>query len=353
VVIDSSGNLFIVDVGNSRIRKVTPDGIITTVAGNGSSGDDRDSGLATSARLLPSGVAVDSEGNLFIADVGSLRIRKVTPDGIITTVAGNGFLGYSGDGVPATSAQLTYPDGIAVDSAGDLYIADGNRIRKVSNPKISIDRALRAAGAEQARTLGSYQDTQPGYATVDVKSGAVPYGTAVFSLKQGGVTVSEAGVPASPPTTSARVFIDYRSGVNAIPARSDAGVVDINTGIAVVNYGAATANVLYTLRNASGNPIATGRGTIAAGKHISCFINQLKDAAPDFILPVDFQNGALDITSNQPLSVLSLRGTFNQRKQFIITTTPTADLTRSSNSDPAYFAQFVDERLRRERDRRI
>ena len=75
-----------------------------------------------------------------------------------------------------------------------------------------------------------------GYAVLDVDSGAAPYGTAVFSFKQNGVTVSEAGVPASPPTTAARIFIDYRSSVAAIPGRISAGTIDINTGIAVVNY---------------------------------------------------------------------------------------------------------------------
>jgi hypothetical protein len=342
--VDSEGNLFISDTSNHCIRKVSASGIITTVA-NGSSGDG---GSADSDQLYyPSGVAVDSKGNLFITDQGNYHIRKVTPDGIISMVAGNGSYGYSGDDGPATSAQLSRPNGIAVDSSDDLYIVDKARIRKVSNPKISIDRTLSAGGAGQARTLGINEGTQPGYATVDVKSGAVPYGTAVFSLKVGGVTVSEAGVPASPPTRLARIFIDYRSNVSAVPARSDAGAVDINTGIAAVNYNTTTANVIYTLRNASGSAISIGHGTIAAGKHISCFIDQLKDkAAPDFNLPANFQTavqfGTLDINSDQPLSVLSLRGTINQRKQFLITTTPTADLTRSPARDPLYFAQFTD-----------
>jgi sugar lactone lactonase YvrE len=345
IAVDSTGNLFIAENLGHRIRKVSASGIIATVAGTGNSGYSGDGGLATSARLyLPAGVALDSTGNLYIADNGNSRIRKVSASGIITTVAGTGTSGYSGDSGPATSAQLYGPFGLTVDSSGSLYIADSgnNRIRKVVTPKASVDLELSDGGVGQAGTVGYNPDTHPGYATVDVKSGAVPYGTAVFSVKQGGVTVSEAGVPASPPTTSARVFIDYRSGVNAIPARSDAGVVDVNTGIAVVNSGTATANVTYTLRNGSGTIITTGHGTIAAGKHFSCFINQLKDEAPDFNLPADFANGVLDITSAQPLSVLSLRGTFNQRKQFIITTTPTADLTQSVKSDPAYFAQFVD-----------
>lgn len=136
LAVDSVGNLFISD---GRIRKVSPGGIITTVSGGGAgigcfSGDG---GPASSAQLSPAGgVAVDAAGNLFIADTGNLRIRKVSADGIITTVAGNGTLGFSGDGGPATSAQLSRPVGVAVDNRGNLFISDYARIRKVSGDGI-------------------------------------------------------------------------------------------------------------------------------------------------------------------------------------------------------------------------
>jgi trimeric autotransporter adhesin len=136
VAVDSAGNLYIADSFNNRIRKVTPAGVITTVAGNGKVGFSGDGGKAISAQLdRPCGVAVDSAGNLYIADTRNHHIRKVTPAGVITTVAGYGPGGYSGDGGKATSAQLKYPCHIAVDSAGNLYIADtGNHsIRKVSS----------------------------------------------------------------------------------------------------------------------------------------------------------------------------------------------------------------------------
>src|ERR1019366_4147209 len=104
VALDAAGNLYIADSGNSRIRKVTK-GVITTVAGNGTNGFGGDNGPATSAQLNgPSGLAVDSAGNLFITDGGS-RIRKVS-SGVITTVAGNGKYGFSGDGVAAINAEL-------------------------------------------------------------------------------------------------------------------------------------------------------------------------------------------------------------------------------------------------------
>ena len=125
VAVDSVGNLYISDFGNHRIRKVTPAGVISTVADSGSGGFSGDGGRATSAQLLyPGGVAVDSVGNLYIGDTGNDRIRKVTPGGVISTVAGNGGEDFSGDGGRATSAQLSFPSGVTVDSAGNLYIAD-------------------------------------------------------------------------------------------------------------------------------------------------------------------------------------------------------------------------------------
>jgi sugar lactone lactonase YvrE len=144
LAVDSAGNIYIADLENNRIRKVTAStGIISTVAGNGTAGYSGDGGAATSAEInFPYGVAVDSAGNIYIADFGNQRIRKVTAStGIISTVAGDGIVGYSGDGGPATSAELDSPTGVAVDGAGNIYIADlGNyRIRKVtvSTGKIS------------------------------------------------------------------------------------------------------------------------------------------------------------------------------------------------------------------------
>jgi sugar lactone lactonase YvrE len=135
VAVDSAGNLYITDSENARIRKVTPEGIISTIAGNGTKGFSGDGGPATEAQLKgPGKVAIDSAGNIYIADLQNQRIRKVTPEGIISTVAGNGTIGCSGDGGPGTAAQLNRPTGVAVDSAGNLYIADSMnaRIRKVA-----------------------------------------------------------------------------------------------------------------------------------------------------------------------------------------------------------------------------
>jgi len=138
VAVDSAGSLYVTDTINHRVRKVS-NGVITTVAGNGQGGFSGDNGPATSARLFyPSGVAVDAAGSLYIADSLNSRIRKVS-NGVVTTVAGNGMAGFGGDNGPATSAQLQYPSGVAVDAAGNLYVTDlrNHRIRKISNGVIT------------------------------------------------------------------------------------------------------------------------------------------------------------------------------------------------------------------------
>jgi sugar lactone lactonase YvrE len=142
VATDKNGNIFIADKNNGRIRKVDTLGIITTVAGNGMLGDSPgDGNPATSAHIGPIDVAVDSSGNVFIADMTFNRVRKVNSStGIITTVAGNGEAGSSGDGGPAISASLGFMDGVsgggglALDSQGNIFIAEfkGNRVRMVN-----------------------------------------------------------------------------------------------------------------------------------------------------------------------------------------------------------------------------
>ena len=132
VAVDSAGNLYVADLGNHRIRRVSRSGTITTVAGTGESGFSGDGGLASAARLGSAGrVMVDGSGNLFIVDRGNHRIRRVNPSGTITTVAGTGEIGLTGDGGPAIRARLSFPADVAVDASGNLYIGLSNHVRRV------------------------------------------------------------------------------------------------------------------------------------------------------------------------------------------------------------------------------
>ena len=136
LTLDSTGNLYIADSGNHRVRRVDGTRTINTVAGTGEVGYIGDGGLGVEAQLVqPEDVAVDEAGNLYIADRSSHRIRRVDSAGTITTVAGTGRAGYSGDGGPAVDAQLSLPKGVAVDASGNLYIADSfyHRIRRVDS----------------------------------------------------------------------------------------------------------------------------------------------------------------------------------------------------------------------------
>lgn len=141
LAIDASGNIYIADGGNNRIRKVDTSGTITTIAGTGTAGYSGDDGPALQATFnQPFGLALDSTGNLFISDIGNSVVRKIDTSQIITTFAGNGIAGYGGDNGPATQAMLDLPRGLATDSVGRVYIADaGNhRVRKVDSFGIII-----------------------------------------------------------------------------------------------------------------------------------------------------------------------------------------------------------------------
>jgi sugar lactone lactonase YvrE len=135
VAVDSHGNIYVADVGNDRVRKINSLGIISTFAGNGTFGSSGDGGSAIAAELYnPTGVAADLLGNVYIADCSNCRIRRVSPSGIISTIAGNGTKGFSGDSGAATAAEMNDPFGIAVDISGNIYFSDGdnNRIRFVN-----------------------------------------------------------------------------------------------------------------------------------------------------------------------------------------------------------------------------
>jgi len=136
---DGSGNILFSDQRNNVIRKIDPSGIITTIAGNGTTGYAGDNGPATAAALNgPSGLDVDTAGYLYISDAGNNVIRKINTSGIISTIAGDGVSGFSGDNGPATAAEIGYPLGLKIDKYGNIFFADfkNKRIRKIDNTGI-------------------------------------------------------------------------------------------------------------------------------------------------------------------------------------------------------------------------
>ena len=139
----STGDLYVGDFDNNRVRKISfSSGVITTVAGNGTFGSTGDGGAATAATLSnPSGVAIDGIGNVYISETGDGKIRKINASGIISPYSGNGISSYGGDNGPATAAELNTPQGLAIDGSNRLYIADeyNNRIRKVTNISLDIN----------------------------------------------------------------------------------------------------------------------------------------------------------------------------------------------------------------------
>jgi uncharacterized protein (TIGR03437 family) len=166
ICFDSAGNLYIADSNNHRIRKVTPGGIMTTIAGTGTQGFSGDNGLAVLAKLnRPLDVVVDSAGNIFFSDFNNGRVRRIAANGIITTVAGDGLFGFTGDGGPATSATLNFPTGLAVDSSGRVYISDSqNNVVRLLTPAASNPGrpSISAGGVISASSYGAFTSIAPG-----------------------------------------------------------------------------------------------------------------------------------------------------------------------------------------------
>ncbi|MBI4551402.1 MAG: choice-of-anchor D domain-containing protein [Candidatus Latescibacteria bacterium] len=200
--VDKTGNLYLADTGNQRIRKVDTNGVITTIAGSGPTGFNNggffgDGGLATQARLdLPTGLAMDGTGNLFIADLRNERIRKVDVNGVITTVAGGGNFGNVGEGGPATQAYLSSPTGVYADQTGNFYIANqgDHRIRKIISPPapiINVDPLSLDFGTVAAGTVGG-----PALVTID-NNGTAPL-TVALSTNHPAYTVTPENFTVAP-----------------------------------------------------------------------------------------------------------------------------------------------------------
>jgi hypothetical protein len=211
-------------------------------------------------------------------------------------------------------------------------------------PSSTVTLNVSALGSWTTSTHAANSQLQAGYAVAGTTAGNAPAGTAVISYAPNGVVLTEVGVPDSPPTTHARVFIDFRTGV---AAGNSSGTINIDTGVAIVNRGTAAAKLSLTLLDTTGETtVASGTGSLAAGAHMAQFVDQLGSIAPGFAISSDFFTstgfGTLDIVSDQPVSILALRLTQNQRGDALLTSTPIADLSQALGASPLYFAQFVD-----------
>ena len=176
IVLDSQDNLYIADAGNQRVRKVDRAGIITTVAGNGNKGFSGDGGRATDASLNnPIGIAVDSKGNLYIADSLNYRVRRVSTDGMITTVSGNGVNATSGDGGPAAAASLFSLADVTVDSSGNIYVLQGSIF---AAPSAASSKDARVRRIDSSGTISTVAGggTQPAQTGQNVPATSVTFG---------------------------------------------------------------------------------------------------------------------------------------------------------------------------------
>src|SRR5262245_40060807 len=273
---------------------------------------------------------------VFYASAGSYN--SAYPQGRQTKTVG--LVGWRFGNGHVLQFSTTFNDELA-DATFDHLLANAVTWAGQANRGPLTSLTLTPIGAATTSTFGTSPPVAVGYARAAVASGAAPYGTAVFSLAQNRFIVSEAGVPASPPVQSARVFVEYRTGVTAGISR-----IDTYTGLAIANGSASTASLTYTLRNRNGQIIATGHGSLPPNAHRARFVHELQDLAPDFNLPANFstaiQYGSLEIGSSQPISVLGLRLTQNQRGETVLTSTSVLDLSRPLTSSPLYFPQLAD-----------
>jgi sugar lactone lactonase YvrE len=299
VAVDSSGNIYIADQQNNRIRKIDPSGVITTVAGNGTAGYSGDGGPATSAELDdPSGVAVDASGNLYIADSLNSVIRKVNPSGIITTVAGDGYNrlgtgqpsfndgGYSGDGGPATSAELNNPYAVAVDSSGNLYIADtyNRRIRKVDTS--GVITTVAGNGYAGPGDLGGYSGDGGPATSAEL---AQPFGVVVDNA--GNIYISDQNNNRIRKVDPSGVITTVVSGGIGSGVSSPAGLaVDASGNLYIADMGnkcireVNASSAFTTVAGSIGNPGYSGDGGSATAAELNFPFGVAVDASGNIII---------------------------------------------------------------------
>jgi uncharacterized protein (TIGR03437 family) len=293
---DAAGNLYIADSLNSRIRKMNAAGIISTVAGNGVSGSLGDGGAATSAALYnPQGIALDGAGSLYIADTTNGLVRKVNPDGIITTVAGIRALGYYGDGGPATSALLNYPKSVVVDAEGNLFIVDSynSRIRMVTP-----DGIIKTVAGDG--WFGFRGDDGPAaIARLRFPSGLVltPAGDVIFSDTQNNrIRVL---TPDTPPASAAPAI--SQGGVLSASEFGAFGSVAPGSWIEIYGSSLATSAHAWTAADFVGSRAPTSlNGTRVRIGGADAFLSYVSPTQVNALIPFNVSAGSQQLTVTTP-----------------------------------------------------
>jgi sugar lactone lactonase YvrE len=252
IALDAFGNLFVADTGHNRVRKVSTNGIITTIAGGSTRGFSGDGGFATNASLNgPNAIFPDRWGNLFIADTLNNRIRKVASNGIITTIAGSGTAGFSGDGDLATNASLCSPSGLTFDTVGNLLIADtcNERIRQVDpNGIITTIAGFSFTSGYLGNPSSVAVDARDNILIADTSYGLIielPAWAPSFVISNVGVANGGSyTVIVNSPYGSVTSTIAALTVI--VPPRSFAGSIDAGTGVQLQFSG--TPNFPYTLQ---------------------------------------------------------------------------------------------------------
>jgi len=231
IVFDKDGNLLVAEQGNHRVRRIAPGGSITTIAGTGVPGFGGDGGPAREAMLnLPTAIASDAAGNVYIADMGNHRVRRIGPDGTIQTVAGNGEMGRGADGIRATESALHFPSSVSVDAAGDLLIADWQnyRIRKVT---LQTRPAIFAGGIGNAASFAADSPSPGSLISIfgeRLAEGLAQASTVPLPTELAGVSVSVNGTPiplvfVSPGQINAQLPYDLPDGEAKVRVKTVAG----------------------------------------------------------------------------------------------------------------------------------
>jgi len=337
VAVDESGNVYIADYYNIRVRKVNTSGIINTIAGNGGTGYSGDGGPATSAALGgpggypvdgPYGIAVDGSGNVYIADHGDNRIRKVNTSGIISTIAGNGIGGYSGDGGPATTAELNNVTGVAVDGALNLYVSDNgnNRIRKLVASSTATVSPIMGGSFVCVSSLLTLSDTTSdgAWSSSNVSVATVSSGGIVSGISSGTVIITYAvigGLATKPITVNPLPSAGTITGTSSVCVSSTIPLTDATTsgiwsssltGIATVGstgivngVSGGTTTISYSVTNVCGTAVATKFVTVNPLPAAGIITGTSSVCVSSTITLTDTTTGGIWSSSNSTATILA------------------------------------------------